>query len=179
MRSLTNIARLDILFHHKLYCCAWVESITTLSFTHKKGLKYLEERCQMIDWKFKTESNERKVKVTNLEKQWKQSKMIFRWIKNDWFAILIALTPNKTRSAKEALGHNFRFQAVAHCCWLTGWPGWLVRLAGCQVARSSRFAAHCCCWPTKEGAGVRKEDWFLINLDWKMLANDIFEDIYR
>jgi len=25
--------------------------------------------------------------------------------------------------------------------------------------------AHCCCCcPTKEGAGVRKEDWFLINL---------------
>ena len=57
-------------------------------------------------------------------------------------------------------------------------PGCQVaRLPGCQVARSSQVAAHCCCWPTKEGAGVRKEDWFLINLDWKMLANDIIEDI--
>ena len=68
--------------------------------------------------------------------------------------------------------------AVDQACQDLGWPGffnifnWPIfsrpGFRGFQNFQDLGFRGgssfHCCCWPTKEGAGVRKEDWFLINL---------------
>ena len=68
--------------------------------------------------------------------------------------------------------------AVDQACQDLGWPGFFnifnwpsfsrPGFRGFQNFQDLGFRGgssfHCCCWPTKEGAGVRKEDWFLINL---------------